>query len=63
MILKKIILKYRVNSITFLCAILLIGDCNHRNETVRLEALFALVDFNNGNQISPDELVIYFILF
>ena len=36
---------------------LLLGDSNHRNESGRLELLFALMDFNNVNQISPDELV------
>jgi hypothetical protein len=48
---------FSVNSVTFLAAVLLLGDANHRNETGRLEALFALMDFNNANQISPDELV------
>lgn len=46
-----------VNSVTFLCVILLLGDNSVRNETARLEQLFAIMDFNNANQISADELV------
>jgi len=41
--------------------LLLIADANQRNETIRLEALFTLMDFNNANQISPDELTILFM--
>ena len=47
----------RVNSVTFLSTLLLIGDANQRNENARLEALFGLMDFNNSNQMAPDELV------
>lgn len=47
-----------INSVTFLSTMLLIGDANQRNETGRLEALFSLMDFNNANQISVDELTV-----
>lgn len=48
---------YSVNSVTFLSMILLIGDNSVRNEAARLEQLFSIMDFNNANQMSPDELV------
>lgn len=55
----------RINGITFLAAVILLGEANQRNENARLEALFSLVDFNNCGQISADELVspLYLIRF
>lgn len=47
-----------VNSVVFLSSIILFGDGATRNVTARLEALFSIVDFNNANQISVDELAI-----
>lgn len=47
-----------VSAITVLISIICLGDVDNRNEVMRLEWIFELLDFNKNEQISQDELAI-----
>ena len=49
---------YSVDCLTFCSTILLIAEPEISNLTLRLEALFALIDYSRANTITPDELVV-----
>jgi hypothetical protein len=46
-----------INALTLLISIIVLADASKRNESVRLFAVFDLLDFSKGNSISFDELV------
>lgn len=48
---------WRVNALTLLISIILIGDASQPNVDIRLEALFDLIDFSGVSSITSDETV------
>ena len=47
----------RVNAITLMIAVIVLGNSENRNEQRRVELIFDLMDFNKNGKISVDEMV------
>jgi hypothetical protein len=52
------VLTYRVNALTLLISIVLIGESSQPNVDIRLEALFDLIDFSSVSSITIEESVL-----
>lgn len=50
-----------VNALSLVIIIIMLADCLHRLETVRVDAIFELMDFNQAGKITLDELTVLFI--
>ena len=48
---------FRVNALTLLVSIVLIGESSQPNVDIRLEALFDLLDFSGASSLSMEETV------